>query len=79
MFTGTESQKPSFLEQTKAARAERAYEKQRESAIVVIQAQCRGWAARRLVNQRIMWISQKSEKKTLKLTFFISVPTWMIY
>lgn len=54
MFTGTESQKPSFLEQTKAARAERAFEKKRETAVVVIQARCRGWAARRLVCQRIV-------------------------
>lgn len=54
MFAGTESQKPSFLEQTKAARAERAYEKKRETAVVVLQARCRGWAARRLVGQRIV-------------------------
>ncbi|XP_054278321.1 ubiquitin-protein ligase E3B-like [Macrosteles quadrilineatus] len=42
-----ESQKGTFLEQTKAAREERALEKRRENAAVSIQAHIRGWIARR--------------------------------
>lgn len=51
---GTESQKTSFLEQTKAARAERAHEKKRDVAVVVLQTQCRGFLARKLYRQRIL-------------------------
>lgn len=54
MFGGAESQKTSFLEQTKAARAERAFEKKRETDIVIVQAQIRGWVARRNYLKRIM-------------------------
>lgn len=54
MFGGAESQKTSFLEQTKAARAERAFEKKRETDIVIVQAQIRGWVARRSYLKRIM-------------------------
>lgn len=42
-----ESQKGTFLEQTKAAREERALEKKRECAVQCIQAYVRGWLARR--------------------------------
>lgn len=41
-----ESQKGTFLEQTKAAREERALEKKRENAAVIIQAHVRSWLAR---------------------------------
>lgn len=55
MFSGAaESQKSSFLEQTKAAREERAFEKKRENAIVYIQAQIRGWLVRKKNTQRIL-------------------------
>lgn len=46
MFTQSESTKGSFLEQTKAAREERALEKRKEQAATVIQANIRGWLAR---------------------------------
>lgn len=42
-----ESQKGSFLEQTKAAREERANEKRRESLIIYLQAYVRGWEFRK--------------------------------
>lgn len=54
MFGGGESQKTSFLEQTKAAREERAFEKKRETAVIVIQSRIRGWAARRKYSKKIM-------------------------
>lgn len=54
MFGAGESQKSSFLEQTKAAREERAAEKKRETAIVVIQARIRGWTVRKRILARIM-------------------------
>lgn len=41
----TESLKGTFLEQTKAAREERALEKKRDSAAIKIQAHVRGWIA----------------------------------
>lgn len=47
MFPREESQKGSFLEQTKAAREERANEKKRENLIVSLQACVRGWYYRR--------------------------------
>lgn len=46
MFHKAENSKGNFLEQTKAAREERALEKRKEGAIVVIQANVRGWLAR---------------------------------
>lgn len=46
MFKTEESSKGSFLQQTKAAREERANEKLREDAIKRIQANVRGWLAR---------------------------------
>ncbi|XP_046427763.1 ubiquitin-protein ligase E3B [Neodiprion pinetum] len=46
MFRTEESSKGSFLQQTKAAREERANEKRREAAITYIQANVRGWLAR---------------------------------
>lgn len=55
MFASTaDKQKTSFLEQTKAARAERAHEKRRDAAIVVIQSRCRGLAARKLYRRRVL-------------------------
>ncbi|XP_059216433.1 ubiquitin-protein ligase E3B [Stomoxys calcitrans] len=54
MFSGTESQKTSFLEQTKAAREERALEKKRECAAVKIQSTVRGFTARRRFQKRIL-------------------------
>lgn len=46
MFNKTEDKKSSFLEQTKAAREERALEKRKEVAVTVIQANIKGWLAR---------------------------------
>ncbi|XP_075221172.1 ubiquitin-protein ligase E3B isoform X2 [Lycorma delicatula] len=43
----TESSKGTFLEQTKAAREERAFEKKKEAAVIKIQAHLRGWIARK--------------------------------
>ncbi|KAL1132531.1 hypothetical protein AAG570_010486 [Ranatra chinensis] len=43
----TESQKGAFLEQTKAAREERALEKKREASAIKIQSLVRGWLQRR--------------------------------
>lgn len=54
MFNKTESTKGSFLEQTKAAREERAHEKKREWAATIIQAHVRGWLARRKFSGRIL-------------------------
>ncbi|XP_056636344.1 ubiquitin-protein ligase E3B [Diorhabda sublineata] len=46
MFHKTENSKGNFLEQTKAAREERALEKKREVAATLIQAHVRGWLRR---------------------------------
>lgn len=46
MFRAEESPKGNFLQQTKAAREERANEKRKELSIVCIQAHFRGWLAR---------------------------------
>lgn len=54
MFGVTESQKDSFLEQTKAAREERAHEKKRENAAICIQSRIRGYIARRKYQRRIL-------------------------
>jgi ubiquitin-protein ligase E3 B len=54
MFNKTESTKGSFLEQTKAAREERAHEKRREWAATVMQAHVRGWLARNKFSGRIL-------------------------
>lgn len=47
MFSKSLTSKDTFLEQTKAAREERALEKKRELSAVKIQAIVRGWLARR--------------------------------
>lgn len=54
MFAQTESQKSSFLEQTKAAREERALEKRREEAAILLQATLKGFVARSKYQRRIM-------------------------
>lgn len=46
MFNTTEDTKSSFLEQTKAAREERALEKRKEASVITIQANVRGWLTR---------------------------------
>lgn len=50
MFGRTETKKDSFLEQTKAAREERANERameeKRDKSIVLLQKNIRGWLAR---------------------------------
>ncbi|XP_018332140.1 ubiquitin-protein ligase E3B isoform X2 [Agrilus planipennis] len=46
MFSKGEDAKTSFLEQTKAAREERALEKKKEQSAVLLQAHIRGWLAR---------------------------------
>ena len=47
MFSKEDSQKGCFLEQTKAAREERANEKKRENLIISLQAHIRGWHFRK--------------------------------
>lgn len=54
MFHKTENSKCSFLEQTKAAREERALEKKKEEAAVTIQANIRGWLARVKFAQNVL-------------------------
>nr|CAD7402699.1 unnamed protein product [Timema cristinae] len=54
MFNKTESTKGSFLEQTKAAREERAQEKKKEYATVIIQSHIRGWLVRKKIAQQIL-------------------------
>lgn len=56
MFSATESQKSSFLEQTKAAREERALEKKREGAAIRIQSSVKGFLARRRFQKRIVYV-----------------------
>lgn len=46
MFHKTENTKGTFLEQTKAAREERALEKRKDYAATLIQKHVRGWLAR---------------------------------
>lgn len=46
MFHKTEDSKGNFLQHTKAAREERAFEKRRESAAVLVQANIRGFLCR---------------------------------
>lgn len=46
MFHKTESSKGNFLQQTKAAREERAFEKRKDAAAILIQANIRGWLCR---------------------------------
>lgn len=54
MFGKAESNKDSFLEQTKAARVERAMEKKRENAAILLQSRIRGWLARKKYLRKIM-------------------------
>lgn len=54
MFVTSDSEKKFFLEHTKAAREERAYEKRREEASVRIQAQWKGYLTRRQYYNKIM-------------------------
>ncbi|XP_078045060.1 ubiquitin-protein ligase E3B [Augochlora pura] len=49
MFKAEESSKDSFLQQTKAAREERAHEKDRQVAVTLIQAYVRGWLTRKRI------------------------------
>ncbi|XP_001354157.2 ubiquitin-protein ligase E3B [Drosophila pseudoobscura] len=75
MFAQTESQKTSFLEQTKAAREERALEKRRELAAILLQSTLKGYASRRKYQKRIIndfdavFVPGQDEKDTeLELT-----------
>lgn len=55
MFGGSESQtKNSFLDKTKAAREERALEKKRDNAVVLLQSSIRGWLARTKYEKRVL-------------------------
>lgn len=54
MFGGAESQKTSFLDKTKAAREERALEKKRDNAVIVIQSCVRGWLTRIKYKRRVL-------------------------
>ncbi|XP_030752735.1 ubiquitin-protein ligase E3B isoform X2 [Sitophilus oryzae] len=74
MFHKAEDSKGNFLEQTKAAREERALEKRRESAIILIQANVRGWLTRIKFSKEILDefdsvipdLSEKYSKQHLK-------------
>lgn len=54
MFSKSSASKDTFLEQTKAAREERALEKKRELSAIKIQAVIRGWLARQRFTKRIL-------------------------
>lgn len=54
MFGESESQKNVFLDKTKAAREERAFEKKRDYSVTIIQAQVRGWLSRKHYEQMIL-------------------------
>lgn len=54
MFHKTENSKGSFLEQTKAAREERAMEKRKDVAATLIQANIRGWLTRIKFTQNVL-------------------------
>ncbi|XP_059481924.1 ubiquitin-protein ligase E3B [Neocloeon triangulifer] len=54
MFPSNDSKKGNFLEQTKAAREERALEKKRENAAIKIQSQLRGFCARKRFRSRVI-------------------------
>lgn len=56
MFPNSQRSKDTFLEQTKAAREERALEKKREYSAIQIQANVRGWLARRRFLKRILLV-----------------------
>lgn len=56
MFKTEESPKDSFLQQTKAAREERAHEKCKEDAVVCIQKNVRGWLARARFAKKILLV-----------------------
>ncbi|KAJ8970798.1 hypothetical protein NQ317_015874 [Molorchus minor] len=54
MFNTPGNSKGDFLEQTKAAREERALEKRRDAAAALIQANVRGWLGRLKFSQTIL-------------------------
>lgn len=54
MFHKTEDSKGCFLQQAKAAREERAFEKKRENAAVIIQANIKGWLCRVKFTKTVM-------------------------
>lgn len=54
MFHKSENPKGNFLEQTKAAREERALEKKKEKGATLIQAQIRGWLTRVKFSRNIL-------------------------
>lgn len=54
MFGTSESQKKTFLVQTKAAREERALEKRREWAAIKLQCCIKGFLARRRYQRQIL-------------------------
>lgn len=54
MFSKSVTSKDTFLEQTKAAREERALEKKRDQSAIKVQALVRGWLARRKLLQRVL-------------------------
>lgn len=56
MFNKTECQKDIFLDQTKAAREERALEKRKENAVKIIQASVREWLARRRFSKSVLYV-----------------------
>uniref|UniRef100_A0A1B6DG25 Ubiquitin-protein ligase E3B n=1 Tax=Clastoptera arizonana TaxID=38151 RepID=A0A1B6DG25_9HEMI len=64
----TESQKGTFLEQTKAAREERALEKKKDCSARCIQAYVRGWLERKRFCIKILENFDKDIKDDIKVT-----------
>lgn len=56
MFGVNESQKITFLDKTKAAREERALEKKRDNAIIVVQSTIRGWLTRIKYQRNVLYV-----------------------
>lgn len=56
MFQKPNDPKDSFLQQTKAAREERALEKKKDVAATIIQANIRRWLARRKFVRDILYV-----------------------
>lgn len=55
MFHKTECSKGNFLQQTKAAREERALEKRKDAAAILIQANIRRWLCRIKFTRSILY------------------------
>lgn len=57
MFQKTECSKDNFLQQTKAAREERALEKRKDAAAILIQANVKRWLCRIRFTRSILYVN----------------------